>query len=147
MVSTLNHYNFSLNKFISIHYMAHTSLLGEASIERGPSDAVVSAGELATFSCTLNVTGNEILQFEVFDTILNDSLSGCSVNMSTNSQTLCSWSDDGINMTCDYSVPYQITCNLTLSELTTDDSTQVSCFSEPRENAPPIDTAGLAVSG
>ena len=46
--------------------IAYIFPLGDVSIERGPSNAVVSANELATFSYTLNVTGNEVLHFEVF---------------------------------------------------------------------------------
>ena len=107
---------------------------------------MVSAGELATFSCTLGVTGNEILQFHVFDTTINDRLSECQIDMSTNSGTVCSWPNDGINMTCDYSVPYQITCNLTLSGLTEANSTQVICSSMPGDVAL-FATASLAIRG
>ena len=126
-----------------IYLLPKIFLLGEVSIEKGPSNAVVSAGELATFSCTLNVTRNEMLQFEVFGTKLNDSLSECEIDMSTYSRTLCSWPSDGISMTCDYNVPYQITCNLTLSGLTKANSTRVTCSSEAGEAT--LSTAALAV--
>ena len=118
-----------------VQYLAHTILLGEVFIERGPSNAVISAGELASFSCTVNVTGNERLQFQIFNITLDDRHNGCHFDTDTYSQTLCSWPNDGINMTCDYSVPYQITCNLTLSGLTEASSTQVICSSVLGDNA------------
>ena len=106
---------------------------------------MVSVGELANFSCTLNVTtGNEILQFAVFDIVFNDRHRACKVDKSTYAVRTCLWPDYGINMTCDYSVPYQITCGLILSGLTESISTQVICFSGP-EVVP--STATLAVRG
>ena len=107
---------------------------------------MVSPGELATFSCMLGVTGNEILQFQVFDTKLNDRLSECQIDIGTNCGTVCSWPTDGITMNCDYSVPYQITCNLTLSGLTEANSTQVICSSMSGDVAL-FATASLAVKG
>ena len=109
--------------------------LGKVVLERGPNDAVIGAGELATFSCTVNVTGSERLQFQIFNITLDDRHNGCHFDTDTYSQTRCSWPNDGINMTCDYSVPYQITCNLTLSGLTKASSTQVICSSMSGENA------------
>ena len=107
---------------------------GPVSIERGPSNAVVSANESAVFSCALNVTGNEVLQFKAFGSIFHDRCSECEID--TTSRSRCWWPNVGINMTCDYSVAYQIICNLTLSGLTEANSTRVICFSEMGEDAP-----------
>ena len=106
---------------------------------------MVSAGELATFSCTLNVTGNETLQFQLFHTNITDTdESGCHIDTSTYARTVCSWPSSWINMTCDYSIAYQITCVLTVGGLTIENSTQVICSTVPGEPAP-FATAGLAV--
>ena len=44
------------------------SLLGEAVIDKGPTDAIESDGKL-TFSCTLNVTsGNDVLRLRALGT-------------------------------------------------------------------------------
>ena len=122
--------------------IARIFLLGDVSIEKGPSNAVVSTNELATFSCTLNVTGNEVLQFKVFGSTFNDRLSGCEIDSTF--QTHCSWPNNGIDMNCDYSVPYQISCNLILSGLTEASSTQIICSSGTGEAAPSA-TATLTV--
>ena len=140
---TLNHFTISKHIYNLCNVLiAHIFLLGDVSIEREPSNAVVSANELATFSCTLNVTtGKEVLNFKVFGSTFSGGLSGCQRDTS---RTHCSWPNDGINMTCDYSVPYQISCNLTLSGLSESNSTQVNCSSGTGEDAPSA-TAALAV--
>ena len=71
---------------------------------------------------------------------------GCHFDTVTYSQALCSWPNDGIDMTCNYSVPYQITCNLTLSGLTEASSTQVICSSALGEN-PVFAAANLSIKG
>ena len=132
IVSAQDHcMQFLFENFFLIQCIVYTILLGEVSIEIQPSNAMVSARELASFSCTLNVTGNEILQFHVLDATLDDRRNGCQFDTNTYSWTLCSWPSDGISMICDYSVPYQITCTLTLSGLTEASSTQVICSSMP----------------
>ena len=141
MVSALNHSNFCLSRFISIHYIAHLTSLGQVSIERGPVTDFVHFDEMIMYSCTSNVSGNEILQFQIYVLhaqrvqfqAFNDRLGGCQIDTSTYSQTICSWPSDGTKMICDYSVPYQITCNLTLSGLTEADSINFSCSSIPGE--------------
>ena len=58
------------------------------AIERGPSNAVVSGDEPATFSCIPDVTGNEMLQFQVFETTITDKKSGYQTDTSTNTRTV-----------------------------------------------------------
>ena len=106
-------------------------------IKAGSSDALASANGLAVFSCTLTVIGEEVLQFEVFGSTFNDRLNGCQNDAL--SQTTCSWPNDGINgidMLCDYSVPYQISCILLLSGVTEPCSTQVICSNATGEVDP-----------
>ena len=141
---TLNHFAISKQVYDLCNvFIAHMFLLGKVSIESGPSNAVVGADGLATFSCTLNVTGKEVLHFKVFGSTFNDRLSECQID--TTPHTHCSWPSERINMTCDYSVPYQITCNLTLSGLTESSSTQVICSSGTGVDAPSA-TAALGVT-
>ena len=49
-------------------------------------------------------------------------------------------------MTCDYGVPYQITCNMTVSASSETNSTQVMCSATPEVNGP-VAVATLAVRG
>ena len=105
------------------------SLLGKVVVIKEPTDAVEHDGKL-TFSCTLNVTsGNDVLRFWVLDTEFSDRLSGCEIDKHSYSKTLCSWPSIGANLTCDYSIPYQITCDLTIvNSAQVSYSTQVSCY-------------------
>ena len=124
--------------------MSLTLLLGEAAIDKGPSDVVIPAGWAATFACTLNVTGNEMIQFQVWNNTVNDRQNGCEIDETTYTKTVCSWPDKGMNMTCDYSIPYQITCDLTLCHSSTTKPSQITC-SSPSDEGTVYHTAYLNV--
>ena len=130
-INTSNNDNSISNALIGLFSFdaSSISLLGEAVIDKGPTDGVESDGK-STFSCTLNVTsGDDVLRFRVFGTGFTDRLSGCEIDTSSYSRTLCSWPVYGTNMTCDYSIPYQITCDLTIvNSPQVSNSGQVSCY-------------------
>ena len=107
---------------------------------------MVCAEELVNFSCLVNITGNELIQFQLFDFLITDTQIGCTIDANTVYRTTCSWPSDGITMTCDYSVPYQITCNVTVSASIGTNSTQVICSTTPGVNGP-VAVATLAVRG
>ena len=122
-----------LSVLVCVSYNSGIILLGTTAIERAPVNVGVTAGELVTFSCTLNITGNEVLQFQVMGAKFADNQSGCEIDKSSYTQTVCSWPASQTNMTCDYSVPYQIMCDLTLNASSTVNSTQVTCSSSSDE--------------
>ena len=120
--------------------------LGQVAIEKGPRSLVAITGGSANFSCTLNVTGNEKLQFHVHNMELTDNQTGCEIDRNTYTRTVCSWPANRMSLTCEYSIPYQITCTLTLSELSTADSSQITCSSSSNKNNT-YETAVLDVIG
>ena len=130
-----------------LHVITPTTLLapffnlsgnnGQTNITQAPSDTIASDNGTADFRCAASVPQNRTVEFEMFGETVRTDDSSCETTAPSFTQRSCNklitrnvpgnTRHHSMELNCDYSTGYQISCLLRVDNLRDRDSSNVTC--------------------